>query len=254
MEQTETPREPSAMSRSTAIAYAIGLPLSLLGLTFLPAGTIAWLPGWIFLAVLILGFGASALVLARVNPIIYTAHAAGFRRARKAGIKALLAVILPAMVAILPVAGARCRAIPLVHGSGLGGRCSGYVARAGRHRLLRPPSFLDTTIIPVACAGDWSPASGEGPVAMFLDRRSRAASSDRAHQAAVDANVLSGDVGGTFRRKERDGRGDFLGLPVSLHRNALAPLLRLREDCRSIQAGRCSCGCCRTHRCRRRAS
>ncbi len=68
MEQTETPREPSAMSRSTAIAYAIGLPLSLLGLIFLPAGTIAWRPGWIFLAVLILGFGASALVLARVNP------------------------------------------------------------------------------------------------------------------------------------------------------------------------------------------
>jgi hypothetical protein len=31
MEHTETPREPSAMSRSTAIAYAIGLPLSLLG-------------------------------------------------------------------------------------------------------------------------------------------------------------------------------------------------------------------------------
>jgi hypothetical protein len=41
MEQTETPREPSAMSRSTAIAYAVGLPLSLLGLIFLPAGTIA---------------------------------------------------------------------------------------------------------------------------------------------------------------------------------------------------------------------
>jgi hypothetical protein len=49
MEQTETPLEPSAMSRSTAMTYAIGLPLSLLGLIFLPAGTIAWWPGWIFL-------------------------------------------------------------------------------------------------------------------------------------------------------------------------------------------------------------
>ncbi len=103
MEQTETPREPSAMSRSTAIAYAIGLPLSLLGLTFLPAGTIAWLPGWIFLAVLILGFGASALVLARVNPIIYRARSR-FQAGTKSWDKALLAVILPAMVAILPVA------------------------------------------------------------------------------------------------------------------------------------------------------
>ena len=74
MKKTETPREPSAMSRSTAIAYTIGLPLSLLGLIFLPAGTIGWRPGWIFLAVLILGFGASALVLARVNPMIYRAR------------------------------------------------------------------------------------------------------------------------------------------------------------------------------------
>ena len=103
MEQTETPREPSPMSRSTAIAYAIGLPLSLLGLIFLPAGTIAWRPGWIFLAVLILGFGTSALVLARVNPMIYRARSR-FQAGTKSWDKALLAVILPAMAAVLPVA------------------------------------------------------------------------------------------------------------------------------------------------------
>src|SRR5688500_20353765 len=55
MEKSE-PQEPSAMSRSTAIAYAIGLPLSLLGLIFLPAGSIGWQPGWAFLAVLLLCF------------------------------------------------------------------------------------------------------------------------------------------------------------------------------------------------------
>jgi len=103
MPETDTPREPSAMSRSTAIAYAIGLPLALLGLIFLPAGTIAWRPGWIFLAVLILGFGASALILARVNPMIYRARSR-LQRGTKSWDKALLAVILPAMVAILPVA------------------------------------------------------------------------------------------------------------------------------------------------------
>jgi protein-S-isoprenylcysteine O-methyltransferase Ste14 len=103
MEQTETPREPSAMPRSTAIAYAIGLPLSLLGLIFWPAGTIAWRPGWVFLAVLILGFGASALVLAWVNPIIYRARSR-FQAGTKSWDKALLAVILPTMVAVLPVA------------------------------------------------------------------------------------------------------------------------------------------------------
>ncbi|AZD21869.1 Putative ESX-1 secretion system component [Pseudomonas chlororaphis subsp. aurantiaca] len=41
MQTPSTPRDPDPMSRGTAIAYAIGLPLALLGLIFLPAGTIA---------------------------------------------------------------------------------------------------------------------------------------------------------------------------------------------------------------------
>ncbi|WP_210162935.1 methyltransferase family protein [Pleomorphomonas oryzae] len=103
MDNAEPPRDPSAMSRSAAIAYAIGLPLALLVLIFLPAGSIAWVPGWIFIAVLVLAFGASALVLARVNPIIFRARSR-FQRGTKAWDRALLAAILPAMVAILPVA------------------------------------------------------------------------------------------------------------------------------------------------------
>lgn len=103
MEQTEGPLEPSAMSPRKAVAYAIGLPLSLIGLIFLPAGTIAWPPGWIFLAVLVFGFGTSALVLARVNPVIYRARSR-FQAGTKSWDKALLAVILPAMVVVLPVA------------------------------------------------------------------------------------------------------------------------------------------------------
>lgn len=103
MAKTEFPQEPSAMSRSTAIAYAIVLPLSLLGLIFLPAGSIGWRPGWVFIAVLFVGFGISALVLARVNPVIYRARSR-IRPGTKSWDKALLAVILPAMVAILPVA------------------------------------------------------------------------------------------------------------------------------------------------------
>ncbi|PIO96519.1 isoprenylcysteine carboxyl methyltransferase [Pleomorphomonas carboxyditropha] len=91
------------MSRGMAVAYAIGLPLALLVLIFLPAGTLAWRPGWIFIAVLIVAFGASALVLARVNPIIYRARSR-FQPGTKAWDKALLAVIFPAMAAILPVA------------------------------------------------------------------------------------------------------------------------------------------------------
>lgn len=103
MANTETPQDPSAMSRRTAISYAIGLPLALLVLIFLPAGTIAWRPGWIFLGVFIVGFGASALVLARVNPVIYRARSR-IQPGTKSWDKALLAMILPAMTAVLPVA------------------------------------------------------------------------------------------------------------------------------------------------------
>lgn len=103
MEPTEPPREPPAMSRNKAIAYAVGLPLALLLLIFLPAGTLAWWPGWIFIAVLVIAFGASALVLARVNPIIFRARSR-FQEGTKAWDRALLAMILPTMVAILPVA------------------------------------------------------------------------------------------------------------------------------------------------------
>jgi protein-S-isoprenylcysteine O-methyltransferase Ste14 len=90
------------MPRGAAIAYAIGLPLSLLILIFLPAGRIGWPPGWVFVAALILGFGVSALVLAWVNPIIYRARSR-FQPGTKGWDKTLLAVLLPAMVAILPV-------------------------------------------------------------------------------------------------------------------------------------------------------
>ena len=102
-ERLAAPQEPEPMSRGMAIAYAVGLPLLLLGLVFLPAGSIRWWPGWIFLAVLLLAFGISALVVARVNPIIYRARSR-LQPGTKGWDKALLAVILPAMVAILPVA------------------------------------------------------------------------------------------------------------------------------------------------------
>ena len=91
------------MSRGAAVAYAIGLPLSLFALVFLPAGSIGWRPGWIFIVVLLVAFGTSALVIARVNPVIYRARSR-FQPGTKAWDKRLLAVLLPAMVAILPVA------------------------------------------------------------------------------------------------------------------------------------------------------
>lgn len=66
--------DPKPMSRGKAILYAIGTPLTLVALVFLPVGRIDWTPGWIFIAVLVAVFGLSALLLARVNPMRYRAR------------------------------------------------------------------------------------------------------------------------------------------------------------------------------------
>ncbi len=95
--------DPPPMPRRTALAYAVGLPLALLALIFLPAGSLTWAPGWLFLGVLVIGFALSALVLARVNPVIFRARSR-FQPGTKGWDKALLAVMLPAMTAVLPVA------------------------------------------------------------------------------------------------------------------------------------------------------
>jgi hypothetical protein len=91
------------MSRATAVAYAVLNPLALVALVFIPVGRIDWRSGWIFVAVLIASFVASALVLARVNPVIYRARSRFQKGTRKWDL-ALLAVMLPIMVAEIPVA------------------------------------------------------------------------------------------------------------------------------------------------------
>jgi protein-S-isoprenylcysteine O-methyltransferase Ste14 len=95
--------DPKPMSRTSAILYAIGLPLSLVALVFLPAGRIDWAPGWLFIAVLVVAFGLSALLLARVNPVIYRARSR-FQPGTKQWDLILLAVMLPAFVAEIPLA------------------------------------------------------------------------------------------------------------------------------------------------------
>jgi protein-S-isoprenylcysteine O-methyltransferase Ste14 len=95
--------EPEPMSRGAAVAYAIGLPLGLLVLVFPPAGTWRWTPGWIFVAFLIVGYGMSALVLLKVNPAIYRARSR-FQPGTRRWDLILLALMLPAMVAEIPLA------------------------------------------------------------------------------------------------------------------------------------------------------
>jgi protein-S-isoprenylcysteine O-methyltransferase Ste14 len=91
------------MSRTKAILSAVGSPLALVALVFLPAGRIGWTPGWIFIAVLVAAFGLSALLLARVNPTIYRARSR-FQPGTKTWDLALLAVLFLAMIAEIPLA------------------------------------------------------------------------------------------------------------------------------------------------------
>jgi protein-S-isoprenylcysteine O-methyltransferase Ste14 len=95
--------DPKPMSRTKTILYAIGLPPALVALVFLPAGKIDWSPGWIFIAVLVAAFGLAALLLARVNPVIYRARSR-FQPGTKRWDLILLAVMLPAMVVEIPLA------------------------------------------------------------------------------------------------------------------------------------------------------
>lgn len=95
--------EPEPISRTAAIAYAIGLPLGLLVLVFLPAGRLDWLPGWVFVAFVVVAFCISVLVLWRVNPAIYRARSR-FQPGTKRWDMVLLWLMLPAMVAEVPLA------------------------------------------------------------------------------------------------------------------------------------------------------
>ena len=94
--------DPKPMSRAAAIAYAICSPLSLIALVFLPVGRLEWKPGW-FVAFLVAAFGASAVILARVNPSIYRARSR-FQPGTKSWDLVLVALILPAMVIEVPLA------------------------------------------------------------------------------------------------------------------------------------------------------
>jgi hypothetical protein len=95
--------DPKPMSRTSAILYAIGLPLALLALVFIPAGRIDWAPGWIFIAVLVAAFGLSALLLARFNPMIYRARSR-FQPGTETWDLILVAVMLLAFVVEVPLA------------------------------------------------------------------------------------------------------------------------------------------------------
>lgn len=98
-----TVTEPKPISHAAATAYAIGLPLILLALVFLPVGRLDWSPGWIFIAFLVIVYGVSIAVLKRVNPAIFRARNR-FQAGTKRWDVILVSLICIGMIAEIPIA------------------------------------------------------------------------------------------------------------------------------------------------------
>ena len=98
-----TVTDPEPMSRAKAISYAICLPLALLMLVFLPAGSLGWRPGWIFIAFLAISYGIAILIMRRVNPAIFRARSR-FQTGTKRWDLILVSLILLGMIAEIPLA------------------------------------------------------------------------------------------------------------------------------------------------------
>jgi protein-S-isoprenylcysteine O-methyltransferase Ste14 len=92
-----TPRWLSIIMQLVAMLVVMGL------LLLVPAGTIAWTRGWLFLLVFAVLMGAAALYVWRVNPEIFAARSR-IHEGTKLWDRILLTFLLPGMLAILPVA------------------------------------------------------------------------------------------------------------------------------------------------------
>lgn len=97
------PIQPPGMSLAAMLTYAVSLPAGLLLLVFWPAGSIAWLPGWIFVIVMAAALSLSALWIAKANPVIYRARSR-IQPGTERWDRRLLAVLLPLVALSIPVA------------------------------------------------------------------------------------------------------------------------------------------------------
>jgi protein-S-isoprenylcysteine O-methyltransferase Ste14 len=96
--------KPDRAQWRSILVRSIVMLLVLALLLFVPAGSIAWTRGWLFLAIFIAVSGPAILYLWRVNPEIFVARSRMFREGTKRWDRILLGFLLPAMIAIFPVA------------------------------------------------------------------------------------------------------------------------------------------------------
>src|SRR4051794_35984667 len=91
-------RVPERIDRRRVVLYLLATPLFLALVLFLPAGTLVWVRGWLFLLVFLLAMTLTALYLWRVNPEIFAARSR-IHEGTKRWDRILLAFLFPAMAA-----------------------------------------------------------------------------------------------------------------------------------------------------------
>jgi protein-S-isoprenylcysteine O-methyltransferase Ste14 len=91
------------MDRRRVAIYVLSIAFFVALLFFLPAGTLAWTRGWLFILVFFVPTVPAALYLWRVNPEIYEARSQ-IHEGTKRWDRRLLAVMVPVMAATLIVA------------------------------------------------------------------------------------------------------------------------------------------------------
>jgi protein-S-isoprenylcysteine O-methyltransferase Ste14 len=94
--------EPSPAQWRSIIRRSVAALLVLIVLLFVPAGSISWARGWLFLLVIITVLGVSAVFLWRINPEIFAARSR-IHPGTKRWDRILLGFLFPAMIAIVPV-------------------------------------------------------------------------------------------------------------------------------------------------------
>ncbi len=96
-------QSPQGIDRRSFVLRLLSLPLFIALFLFLPAGTLNWSKGWLFIAIMLGVISAVILFLQRVNPEVIAARSR-IHKGTKSWDKILLSVYFPAMSAVLTVA------------------------------------------------------------------------------------------------------------------------------------------------------
>lgn len=94
---------PPRLNRRRISLILVCLPLFCYLCLFLPAGTVAWVRGWCFIAIFLLAETLMSIYLWRTNPALLIARSS-FHRGTKRWDMLLLALLLPIFITLFPIA------------------------------------------------------------------------------------------------------------------------------------------------------